>query len=98
MLCFGHRARREEAATLAPWCTKGAKEEEHNRHLRSEQSLALKQALSPCGEGAMPIEITKDAKADPRQMKSVLHWPIPLPKTACYDRWFGRFYGKPSSF
>ena len=36
----------------------------------------------------MPIEITKDAKPDLRQMISVLHWPIPLPKTACYDRWY----------
>lgn len=46
MLCFGHRARREEAAQLAPWCTmKAAKEEEHNRHLRSEQrKKTLKQS------------------------------------------------------
>ncbi|GKV53048.1 hypothetical protein SLEP1_g59597 [Rubroshorea leprosula] len=29
MLCFGHRARREEAAQLAPWCTKAAKEEKN---------------------------------------------------------------------
>ena len=33
----------------------------------------------------MPIEITKGAKPDPRQMKSLLHRPIQFSKTVCYD-------------